>query len=68
MEEKRKTPQNCKNSVERQKFITTIKIVKEYTHKHTQNQNSPTKIKYNRLTWQTKEIKKLYLPVKNKTN
>ena len=26
-----------------------------YTHKH--NQNSPTKIKYNRLTWQTKETK-----------
>ena len=26
-----------------------------YTHKH--NQNSPTKIKYNRLTQQTKETK-----------
>ena len=41
----------------------------EYIHiTHEQNQNSPTKIKYSRLTWQTKEIKKLYLPVKNKTN
>ena len=31
----------------------------EYTHKHTheQSQNSPTKIKHNRLTQQTKEIK-----------
>ena len=47
-----------------------IKIM-EYTHihiHHEQSQNSQTKIKYNRLTWQTKEIKKLYLPVKNKTN
>ena len=45
-----------------------IKIM-EYIHiTHEQNQNSPTKIKYSRLTWQTKEIKKLYLPVKNKTN
>ena len=24
--------------------------------------------KYSRFIWQTKEIKKLYLPVKNKTN
>ena len=37
-----------------------------YTHK--QSQNSPTKVKYNRLIWGTKETKKLYLPVKNKTN
>ena len=37
-----------------------------YTHK--QNQNSPTKIKYSRLTQRTKEIKKLYLPVENKIN
>ena len=33
----------------------------EYTHTHThiykQNQNSPTKIQYNRLTWWTKETK-----------
>ena len=28
-----------------------------YIYTHKQNQNSPTKIKYSRLTWQTKEIK-----------
>ena len=39
-----------------------INIVK-YTH--IQNQNSPTKIKYNKLTQQTKETKKLYLPEQN---
>ena len=42
----------------------------EYTHihyTHKQSQNSPTKIKYSRLTWQTKEIKKLYLEFKDKT-
>ena len=41
-----------------------------HTHKYTQEQslNNPTKINYNGLTWQIKEIKKLYLPVKNKTN
>ena len=29
-----------------------------YTYTHEQSENSPTKIKYNRLTHQTKEIKK----------
>ena len=28
-----------------------------YIYTHEQHQNSPTKIKYNRLTWQTKETK-----------
>ena len=28
-----------------------------YIYTHKQNQKSPTKIKYNRLTWQTKENK-----------
>ena len=28
-----------------------------YLYTHKQSQNSPTKIKYSRLTWQTKEIK-----------
>jgi len=34
----------------------------EYTHNiytHVQNPNSPTKIKYSRLTWQTKDIYQL---------
>ena len=47
-----------------------IKVM-EYTHNiytPEQSQNCPTKIKYNRLTWWTKEIKKLYLSVNNKTN
>ena len=55
--------------MERQRFITTIKSVTEYTiyiYTHKQNQNSPTKIKYNRLTWWTKETKN-YL-YQNKTN
>ena len=39
-----------------------------YINTHKQCQNSPTKIKYSRVTRQTKEIKKFYLPVKNKTN
>ena len=29
---KRKTPQNCKSPTQRQRFITTIKSVTEYTH------------------------------------
>jgi len=29
---KSKTPQNCKNPTKRQRFITTIKSVTEYTH------------------------------------
>ena len=28
-----------------------------YIYMHKQNQNSPTNIKYSRLTWQKKEIK-----------
>ena len=32
--EKWKPPQNCKSPTQRQMFITTIKIVSEYTHIH----------------------------------
>ena len=42
----------------------------EYTHIHIHpwtKWDSPTKIKYSRLTQQTKEIEKLCLPVKKKT-
>ena len=58
---KRKTPQNCKSPTKRQRFIATVKSVTEYTHTHIyihtdeQSQHSPTKIKYSRLTQQTKE-------------
>ena len=40
-----------------------------YTYTYTPMSKVKTiqqKIKYNRLTWQTKEIKKLYFAVKNK--
>ena len=52
-----------------QKFITTIKSVTEYTlyiytHKH--NESSLTKIKYNRLTPQTKEIKNYIYQLRTK--
>ena len=64
---KRKTPQNYKRPIQRQRFIATVKSVTDYTHIHPQkNQNSPTKIKYNRLIWQTKETKNYIY--QNKTN
>ena len=37
-----------------------------YTYTHKQNQNSPTKVKYSRLTWRTKETKNYIY--QNKTN
>ena len=37
-----------------------------YTHTHKQNQNSPAKIKYSRLTWQTKEIKNYIYQLRTK--
>ena len=74
MEEEKKgggeTPQNCKSPMQRQRFVTRIESVTEYTHTyiytHKQNQNSPAKIKYNRLTQQTKETKNYIY--QNKTN
>ena len=47
----------------------TIKIcnIHIYIYTHEQSENSPTEIKYSRLTQQTKEIEKLCLPVKKKT-
>ena len=38
--------------------------IKEYTQK--QSQNSPTKIKYNRWTWRTKEIKNYIYQLRTK--
>ena len=64
---KRKTPQNCKSQTQRQRFIITIESVTEYTHICPQSKSKrPTKIKYNRLTWQTKETKNYIY--QNKTN
>ena len=31
---KRTTPQNCKSTMQRQRFMTTIENVTEYTHIH----------------------------------
>ena len=45
-----------------------IKIM-EYTHihdTHEQSQNNPTKIKYNRLTWQTKDTKNYICQLRTK--
>ena len=39
-----------------------------YIYTNKQSQNSPSEIKYSRLIQRTKEIKKLYLSVKNKTS
>ena len=74
MEEKRKKEGKKKkeNSSELQKpnieaeVYNNIKSDWIYTYTHKRNQNSPTKIKYNRLTWWTKEIK-IYI-YQNKTN
>ena len=41
-----------------------IKIM-EHTH-HEQSQNSPTKIKYSKLTWRTKEIKNYIYQLRTK--
>ena len=40
--------------------------IRDYIYTHKQNQNSPTKIKYNRLTRITKETKNYIC--QNKTN
>ena len=55
----------------RQVIIKTMKHTHTHSHIihiHEQSENSPTKIKYGSLIWRTKEIKKLYLSVNNKTN
>ena len=44
----------------------------EYTHiyiyTHEQSENSPTKIKYSRFIWQTKEIKNYIYQLRTKLN
>ena len=37
-----------------------------YIYTHDQSQNSPTKVKYNRLTWQTKEMKNYIYQLRTK--
>ena len=64
---KKKPPLNCKMPTQR--FITTIKIVTEYIQNictRKENQNSPTKVKYNRLTCQTKETKNYFYQLRTK--
>ena len=76
LEEKKKrgekeTPQTCKSPTQRKRFITTTKIVTEYTHIHIHpwaksKQSDKSKVQYIDLV--NKGNKKLYLTVKNKTN
>ena len=72
----RKSPLNCKRQrffffffFLRQRFIPTKESAIEYTHihiySHKQNQNSPTIIMYNSLTWSTKESKNYIYQSKN---
>ena len=42
---RRKTPQNCKNPIERRRFITIIKSLTEYTHIHIHPYTPINKIK-----------------------
>ena len=68
---KRKTPQNCKSTMLRQRFITTIKSVTEYTHIHihpSAKSKQANKNKVQQIDLVNKKNKKLYLSVKNKTN
>ena len=62
---KRKTPQNCKNPTQRQRFITTIKSVTEYTHIHIHPQaksKQSNKYKVQQIDLANKGNQKLYLP------
>ena len=66
---KQETSTDYRSPTQRHRFITTIKSVMNidiYTHTHKQNQNSPTRIKYNRLTRRTKETKNYIYPLKTK--
>jgi len=74
MEEERKKKEE--NSTELQKPNVDSKVYNNnkkvwlnihiYIYTHKQNQNSLTKIKYNRLTWRTKETKNyIYLDKAN---
>ena len=56
--------------MQRQRFITTLKSVTEYTHIHTHPQakfKKSNKNKVQQIDPANKGNKKLYLPVKNKT-
>ena len=66
---KRKTPQNCKSPTQRQRFITTIKSMTEYIHIHPYAKSKQSnKNKVQQIDPANKGNKKLYLPLKNKTN
>ena len=72
MEEERKKGKK-ESSTEPQKPNIEAEVYKNnkkcdwiYTYTHKQNQNSPTRIKYNRLTQRTKETKNYIYPLKTK--
>ena len=65
---KRETPQNCKSPMQRQRFITTLKSVTEYTHIHTHPQAKSKKSNKNKVQQidpVNKRNPKLYLPEQN---
>ena len=68
---KRKTLQNCKSPTQRQRFITTMKSVTEYTHTHIYlyaKSKQLDKNKVQQIDPGNEGNQKLYLTVKNKTN
>ena len=68
---KRKTPQNCKSPMQRQRFITTIKNVTEYTHIRIHPQAKSKQSKKNKVQYidlVNKGNQKFCLSAQNKTN
>ena len=67
-EKKRKTPWNCKRPMQRQKFVTTIVSVTEYTHIHIHpkaKSKQSNKNKVQQIDPANKGNQKLYLPEQN---
>ena len=64
--EKRKTPQNCKGPMQRQRLITRIKSVIEYTHIHPEAKSKQcNKNKVKQIDLANKGNQKLCLPEQN---
>ena len=65
---KKKTPQNCRSPMQRQRFITTIKNVTEYTHIRIHPQAKSKQSKKNKVQQidpANKGNQKFYLPEQN---
>ena len=68
---KRKTPQNCQNPTQRQRFITIIKSLTEYTHIHIHPYIPISKIKtvqqkYSTIDWPSQQRKSKIIPTRTK--